>query len=230
MAEKKEKVDAIWKDEAAIKERIKESEQVLPAANKALQIIKDEGISPTPEHLKGFITGGGDYIIGVLGSIARKDIDKMDLKLDKLKQSFLRDATAINEKRASETHAELYRVMNAGKVKADDMEVSAGKAGLKKSFLEAVEEQFTVVLNTPARKEMWEAIQSFVAAFNKMENVAEKSGILSLQDTIDVDEAFILKMHKEGNYARAEPDPSFFLGFQGIGRLGSREIDKESKK
>lgn len=229
MAEKKEKVDAIWKDEAAIKERIKESEQVLPASNKALQVMKDEGISPTMEHLKGFITGGGDYIIGVLANIARKDIEKMNLKLEKLKQSFLRDATAINQKRASETHAELYRAMNTAKVKADDLEVSAGKAGLKKSFIESVEQQFTVVLNTPARKEMWEAIQSFVAAFNSMEKIAEKTGILSLQETIDVNEAFILKMHKEGNYARAEPDPSFFLGFQGVGRLGSREVDKEDK-
>ncbi|KJF44064.1 hypothetical protein [Draconibacterium sediminis] len=219
--------ETIWKDEKAISDKIKESEQVLPAANKALQFIKDEGISPTPEHLKGFITGGGDYIIGALGSIARKDIEKMNLKLDKLKQSFLQDATAINQKRASETHAELYRAMNTAKVKADDLEVSAGKAGLKKSFVESIEEQFTVVLNTQARKNMWEAIQNFVHAFNEMEDIAEKSGILSLQDTIDVNEAFILKMQKKGNYARAEPDPSFFLCFQGIGRLGSREIDKQ---
>jgi len=218
--------ETVWKDEKAISDKIKEAEQVLPATNKALQLIKDEGISPTGEHLKGFIEGGGDYLIGVLGSIARKDIEKMNLKLEKMKQSFLRDATAINQKRASETHAELYRALNASGVKADEIEVSAGKAGLKKTFLESIEKEFTVELDTPERKKMWKAIQSFVNAFNELESEAEKAGILSVQDTIDVNEAYILTMKKNGNYARAEPDPSFFLGFQGIGKLASKEKTK----
>jgi len=219
--------DTIWKDEKAIKDKIRECEQVLPVGNEVLAILKGEGIERTIDHVKGFYTGSADYLIGVLGKTAREKVEKMDLP-EKLKRSLLRDATEIDQPKVTRIHSEFYRALATANVKVDDLEINkkVEKLQLKKAFLKAIEEKNTVTIDTPAKKEMWSSIQNFCNAFNSMEEVAKRTGILSIQNTIDVDEAFIMIIHKEGNYAKAEPDPSFFLGFQGIGKLASKETGK----
>lgn len=214
----------IFTNETEIRKRIKEAEEVLPIANKAMKLFTDEGIKPTNDHFKGFYKGGAEYLIGCLGKIARAEIEKMNISLDRLKQSFLRDSTAIDEAKVSKIHAELYRAMGSSKVSTEDLEIDKSAVRISKAFIESINEQFTVKLDTPAKKEMWEAIQNFCTAFSAMEAIAERTGILSLQETLDVDKAHILIIKKEGAYARAEPDPSFFLGFQGTGKLIEKQI------
>ena len=207
--------EEIFKNETEIKKRIKDAEQALPAANKTSQLFTNEGLTPTIDHLKGFLAGGAEYLIGVLGAIAREDIAKMDIKLDRMKQSFLRDATAIDEAKVSKIHAELYRAMGTAKIKPDNLEITKSwEVRLRKDFLADVEAQFTVDLNHPETKEMYVQFQVFCHAFNKLQEMAEARGELSLHECLDPRYgAFFTE--RPGDYPTIEPDPSYFLAFNG---------------
>lgn len=210
-------MNEIFKNEPEIRNRLNEAKLVLPVANQAMRLFCDEGIDPTNEHLKGFTQGGAEFLVGCLGKIARAEIDKMDIKLDRLRQAFLRDATAIDEAKVTKIHAELYRLMGSSKVKPEYLEVTkSGEVRLTKSFVDSVETEFTVDLSEPGNAAMWQQIQAFCAAFNRLQVLAEERDELSLHECLDPRYAAFFT-EKPGPYPKIEADPTYFLGFNGLG-------------
>lgn len=218
----------IFVNEIQLKKRIREAENVLPAANKVSELFAGEKINFSDEHLKGFLSGSTDYLVGILGNMARAEIARMDIKLDRLKQSLLKDATDIDTQKVKKIHSEFYKAMSESKVVPANLEVTkSGEIRLKKSFLTEIELQFTVDLSHPANAEMWEHINVFCTAYNRLQSIVEERGELSLHESLDPRYgSFYTEL--PGNYPRIAPDANYFLGFNGYGvNTGAGHDDHE---
>ncbi|MGQ8336868.1 hypothetical protein ACUNWD_09980 [Sunxiuqinia sp. A32] len=204
-------MEKIYINEQKIEEILKNSKLSLKPIERFCKVLKEEGIDPNIEHLEGFIKDGPEYIKTELIKGAREDISKMKIKSEKLKKAFLNEAIAIDNQMYHNIHIEITASLRKCHIWIGDIDLHGQKPVLNKSYKDRINQQYTVTLELAEQKEFWEELQKLSESYNRLEVLAEKMGIESLNEHFDPNYFSWFKIETSGKYTRLQPDPSGFL-------------------
>lgn len=205
-------MQTIYKNEKKIKERIDVASKVLPVIERFNSVSKKDGIEPSIEHLKGFLSSGADYISNVLLIEAREDVKRIGVVNQKMRESLINDAISIDVAMYNNLQYDLNRTFGNLMLSLEDVQINKeGKPVLSKAFIQTVEDSFTVNLVTEDQKQFWSELNAFCQSFNRSEELAEKMGIPTLGDHFDKGYLSWISIEKTGAYCRIQPDANGFL-------------------
>ncbi|QGY44149.1 hypothetical protein GM418_10905 [Maribellus comscasis] len=202
----------IHKNETEIRATIELASRVIPHVKDLNKLLELDGIKPSTQHLKGFYQNGSEHVRQILLVEAKKDVDGLKWKSERLRRALLNDAISIDISEYQKVHSSLTNAIGKSKVTVEDIQMSGKDVKLRQSFIDAVDEEFTIVIDTEEKKLLWDNIQNFCTSYNKIQDILHEIGETSISDAINpAFEEFFTCENKLADFIKIYPDPNFFL-------------------
>ncbi len=202
----------IFKNEFRIKARIKQAERILKPIKELFEQMRQDGMTPTIDDLRNFMSEGPGYIQKQLRSTATEAVKSLKIKNKKVESALIDNSAGMLSDTYGQLHFRLTEKVSIAGVQWEDLLVLKGEPMLSEAFKNRIEKQFSATLDTADKEAFWNEVEAFCDSFNRMEELAQKIGLPSMGLHLNPGAAVFLTIEKEEDfYIRIKPNPAGFV-------------------